>query len=72
MSATQDVQDYLEKMRPAPGQTVEDFAREGLRWQVEIYSANAGGDIPGLGWSDISEKDREHWRQWARNKGAKA
>jgi hypothetical protein len=70
MSATDDVRAFFRDMRPAPGQTVEDFAKDGLLWQTEIYSANAGFDIQGLQWHEITEQDRDSWREWARKKGA--
>lgn len=68
MSATEDVKAYLEKMTPQEGETLEMFAIRGLAWQTEIYSANAGCDIPGLSWYDIAESSRKGWLDWARTK----
>lgn len=67
MSATQDVSEYLKKIEATPGQTVEGLAKRGHAWQAEIYSANAVCDL-NLDWWDISEADRENWREWARKK----
>lgn len=72
MSATKDVADYLANMKPKKGQTLEQFARSGLAWQAEIYSANAGGDIQGLGWFEISQESRESWLKWAEKKFVEA
>lgn len=69
MSATADVSAYLAKMTPRKGESVESFAKRGLAWQCEIYSANAGYDLD-MDWSTISETDRRLWLKWARDKGA--
>lgn len=67
MSAVVDVAYTLEKMKPAPGETTEQFAKRGLLWQNEVYSANAGSDL-GIDWYNITESDRAAWIKWAEGK----
>lgn len=68
MGATADVKAYLDNLRPKVGQSVESFARSGLGWQIEIYSANAGSDIPFLEWDEINDEARSSWLEWARKR----
>lgn len=67
MSAVADAGYTLDGLRPELDETVEQFARRGLLWQNEVYSANAGHDL-GMDWNNIGEQGRKSWVAWAERK----
>jgi hypothetical protein len=67
MGATADVEQGLKDLKPGKNETLEEFAKRGLLWQNEIYSANAGTDL-GIDWEKISADDRAKWLKWATQK----
>ena len=62
VTATGDVQRFMDDYEADPSASREDVARVLFSWQMEIYSANAGGDLyPRGGYDSLSDDVQEGW-----------
>lgn len=69
MSATEAVNKFMVELEVEDGTTAEELAEQMFYWQMEIYSAHAGGDLYSDGDYDrLPDESRAGWVRVAEKK----
>lgn len=69
MSAVEAVDKFMRELVVEDGVTAEELAPRMFYWQMEIYSAHAGGDLYKDGdFEELSAEDRAGWVAIAQKK----